>query len=101
MPITSRWKLLLASTLIASLGAATLIWVVSDFAGFFGRSAPRSIAAHLDKAPVANPKSEETVGTGGPDPRAEPESEQNVRTSRAIDTDSPATRAAPKIDELV
>jgi hypothetical protein len=101
MPITSRWKLLLASTLIASLGAATLIWGVRDFAGFFGRYVPSSIAAHLDKAPVVNPKSDETVGTGGPEPRAEPESEQTVRTSRAIDTDSPATLAKPKSDEPV
>jgi hypothetical protein len=101
MPITSRWKLLLASTLISTLGAATLSSGISDFAGFFGRDVPSSIEAHLDQAPVANPMSDQTVGTGSPAPLAKPKSEQTVGTSRTITTASPARLAKPTSDEPV
>jgi hypothetical protein len=107
MPITSRCKLLLASTMIASLGAATLSSGASDFASFFSRYVPSSIA------PVAKPKSEQTVGTSSPAPVTEPESDGAVGTGsspaqvakpesdQTIDTGSPALLAKPKNDQVV
>jgi hypothetical protein len=99
MTITSRCKLLLGSIMIASLGAATLSSGASDFASFFSRyvpTIPSKIEAHLDKAPAAKPKDEQTVGTNSRAPVAEPKSDEAIGTGRG-----PAPVAGPESDQVV
>jgi hypothetical protein len=99
MPITSRCKILLASTMVASLGAATLSFGPSDLAFSFSRfvpsSIPSKIEAHLDKAPVAK-KDEQIVGTNNRAPVAEPESDGAVGTGNG-----PAPVAVPPSGQAI
>jgi hypothetical protein len=87
MPMTTRCSFLLAWTVVAALGAATLgsgFAEAGDFGSFgFSRYVPSSIRSKIegyldDKAPAAKPKHDKAVGASSP---VVPESGKPVASS--------------------